>query len=85
MDFEISEELSEIRRAILATVKAEDIYLFGSHAYGTPNSESDFDIYVTIPDSEVRPLLAMQRIGQALYKIQRRPVDLLVRPEVEIR
>ncbi len=78
MNFEISEELSEIKRAILATVQAEYIYLFGSYAYGTPDSESDLDIYVTIPNGEVRPLIAMQRIGQALYKIQKRPVDLLV-------
>ena len=34
----------------MQTVPAEAIYLFGSHAYGKPGNESDFDVYVVVPD-----------------------------------
>jgi predicted nucleotidyltransferase len=43
-------ELNQIKQIILNTVKTESIYLFGSHAYGAPTADSDFDLYVVIPD-----------------------------------
>jgi len=50
MDTMIQNELSLIKECILQTVHAEAIYLFGSYAYGIPNDDSDFDIYVVVPD-----------------------------------
>jgi len=50
MDIQIKENLDLIKESILANVQAESIYLFGSYANGTPNKDSDFDIYVVVPD-----------------------------------
>jgi hypothetical protein len=50
----------------------------GSHAYGTPTPDSDFDLYVVIPDDGIRPIEAMQIIGGALYKEQKKSIDILV-------
>jgi predicted nucleotidyltransferase len=71
-------ELENIKQTILNTVEAEEIYLFGSYAYGIPTEDSDFDLYIVIPDGSIRPLEAMQIIGRAIYKEQKKPIDILV-------
>jgi len=50
MDAKIQNDLDLITESVLQAVPAEAIYLFGSYAYGTPNEESDIDIYVVLPD-----------------------------------
>lgn len=78
MKAEIKKELDILVNAICNNMKVNEIYLFGSYAYGKPTKDSDFDIYVVIPDNSVRPLIAMQQLGFAISSYQKRPVDLLV-------
>ena len=47
-------ELMELTNCIVSTVPALKVYLFGSFAYGHPDEESDFDLYVIIPDEIYR-------------------------------
>jgi predicted nucleotidyltransferase len=47
---DIEKKIDCIRNAILKNVQAKYIYLFGSHAYGTPTEESDIDILLIVPD-----------------------------------
>lgn len=70
-------ELREITDKIRSTVNVEEIFLFGSFAYGTPNEDSDFDIYVLLSDECERPLRAMQKINMALARMDIRSVDIL--------
>ena len=72
------EELNILCQVINDTVDVNRIYLFGSYAYGTPNSDSDYDICVVIPDGDIRPIDAMKKIRRALYDKQKTPLDLLV-------
>ncbi|PSO87519.1 MAG: hypothetical protein BRC46_08540 [Cyanobacteria bacterium QS_6_48_18] len=44
------ELLAEITSRLVATLNPESIYLFGSHAWGTPHGDSDVDLYVIISD-----------------------------------
>jgi predicted nucleotidyltransferase len=47
--------LSAIRRfarQVAERFQPEKIILFGSHAYGTPNADSDVDMLVVMPVSE---------------------------------
>ena len=78
MDKAIQNELEIIKESVLNTVPAEAIYLFGSHAYGAPNEESDLDIYVVVPESAGDLI----DIGAAIRKGTRHkrtmPMDLLV-------
>jgi predicted nucleotidyltransferase len=46
----IAETTNLIKDSILKYVPAKYIYLFGSHAYGTPTPKSDVDIYIVTPD-----------------------------------
>ncbi len=78
MDNQIINELENIKQVILNTIEAEAIYLFGSYAYENHSEESDYDIYIVIPDDSIRPIEAMQMIGTAIYKEQKKPIDILV-------
>ena len=79
MDQNIQKELDLIKESVLKTVPAEAIYLFGSYAYGTPNADSDLDIYVVVPDTvKKHPLDIGAEIRMGLYKKRTMPMDLLV-------
>ena len=41
----INQEIQTIINAINKSVFVEKIYLFGSHAYGIPNKDSDYDFF----------------------------------------
>jgi predicted nucleotidyltransferase len=47
---DIEQTTDSIKESVLKFVSARCIYLFGSYAYGTPNEDSDIDIYVVTPD-----------------------------------
>jgi predicted nucleotidyltransferase len=68
MDMTINQDIIAITNKIKETVPAERIYLFGSYAYGSPNKDSDYDIFVIIPDNSMRPMEAMQKIYRSLSK-----------------
>ena len=72
------DDLSIICRMIRDAVDVDEIYLFGSYAYGSPNSDSDYDLCVVIPDSEMRPVDAVKKIRRALYPVQSNPMDVVV-------
>jgi predicted nucleotidyltransferase len=75
----VKSQLDAITSAIVETVPVEQIFLFGSHAYGTPHAESDLDIYVVMRDeSPLREVEASRMIGEALYDKKSIPTDILV-------
>jgi predicted nucleotidyltransferase len=79
----ISNELDALIEIIVQTVPVDQIYLFGSYAYGTPHtdsdSDSDFDLYVVLKnETPMREVEAMDAIGLATYKKRNRALDLLV-------
>ncbi len=70
-------ELNEVVKIINQTVQADKIYLFGSFARDEANADSDFDIYVVLSQSEIRPIKAIQKINYALSHVDMRPIDIL--------
>ena len=75
---DISYELEILKSVILDTVAVEKIILFGSYANGTPNEESDIDLYVVMKDdAEMGELDALKSIYKGLrYKLNM-PIDIL--------
>jgi predicted nucleotidyltransferase len=61
----------------------EEIYLFGSHAWGTPNEDSDVDLMVIVPSSDERPIRRDQRAQKCLGRLEV-PADVLVRTRGEV-
>jgi predicted nucleotidyltransferase len=77
---QIANEVAIITNHVLSVVPdTVAIYLFGSHAYGTPHEDSDIDIYVVIPDNTPRnPLEVSADIRLKLPRGFRLPLDLMV-------
>jgi len=70
----------KIKECILNTTgdNCEKIILFGSYAYGIPNKDSDYDIFVVLKDNTEKPILVLQNIYCDLAKNPSYvPVDIL--------
>ncbi|MFH0981284.1 MAG: nucleotidyltransferase domain-containing protein [Planctomycetota bacterium] len=81
---ELSEDLlAEIVERLVATLQPEQVYLFGSHAYGEPNRYSDLDFLVVVPDEagEADELALAGRRALLSYPF---PVDILIYPRSEM-
>jgi len=83
---QLEDVLPEIVRRLRQALVPMTIYLYGSCAYGTVGPDSDVDLLVVVPESE---LTFFQR-GAAAYRALRRigvPVDVQVytREEFESR
>ena len=74
----IQNELDFITTTIKANTTPESIYLFGSYANGIPNSDSDIDIYVVVPDSECDTIELCAKINFDLARRRTLPIDLLI-------
>ncbi len=75
--------LNKITQRLAAEFEPDQIILFGSHAWGEPDENSDLDLLVIVPQSdEPRP----QRATRA-YRCLRDiivPMDILVRTRAEV-
>ena len=79
MDTVIQDELNRLKDLIINTLPVEQIYLFGSYAYGTAHKDSDLDLYVVLKDEvQMRDIDASIKIRQAICEKQTMPLDLLV-------
>ena len=66
-----------------ANFQPEEIYLFGSHAWGTPTEDSDVDLMVILPQSDERPIRRDQRAQLCLGRLPL-SADVLVRTRHEV-
>ena len=74
---EMEKRLADVCRAIRETVDVEQIWLFGSYAYGTPNEDSDLDILVVLPDEGLRPLDASVALQRPVHEAASMAVDII--------
>jgi len=78
MDKAIQAELDKLKELIINAIPVEQIYLFGSYAYGTPQKDSDLDLYVVLKDdAETRELDAVVKILSVIGKVKTKPVDVI--------
>jgi predicted nucleotidyltransferase len=73
--------LRRFARAVAEKFRPEKIILFGSHAYGTPNADSDVDILVVMP-ARNQHSLAVKIRGSVRAPF---PMDLIVRTPAEVQ
>ena len=74
--------LHAMTERLVAEFAPDQIFLFGSHAWGTPTESSDVDLYVIIPESDERPLQRARRAVACLGGMGI-PKDVLVRTRAE--
>ncbi len=78
-----SDLLNETVERLKTEFQPEEIYLFGSHAWGTPNEDSDVDFMVIVASSDERPIRRDQRAPICLGRLAL-PADVLVRTRGEV-
>jgi uncharacterized protein len=61
--------LTEIVKRLVAEFDPEQIFLFGSRAWGEPTSESDYDLLVILAESHERPAQRGFRAHRCLSKL----------------
>jgi predicted nucleotidyltransferase len=74
------ERLAEVVRRLAAELSPRAIYLFGSHAYGTPRADSDIDLMVVVADTTDLSVEFLQRAYACLHG-SRLPIELHFRTE----
>lgn len=78
-----SELLDTITRLLVQEFAPEQIYLFGSHAWGEPTPDSDFDILVIVSESDQRPIDRAIRARRRLRDVPA-AIDVLVKTRAEV-
>ena len=80
MDAVIQAELDKLKELIINAMPVEQIYLFGSYAYGKPHKDSDLDLYVVLKDDvQMRDLDAGLQIRLAIARKKSMPVDIIAK------
>jgi predicted nucleotidyltransferase len=79
-----AELLDEITKRLAESIHPERIYLFGSHAAGIADQDSDVDLLIVVPDTnQSRHDLALK--GRANLWGLEIPVDLIVCTESQFK
>jgi uncharacterized protein len=68
---------AEINRRLVVEFDPDQIILFGSHAWGTPNQDSDVDLLVIVPETDERHTARAVTAHRCLRGIPL-PMDLIV-------
>jgi predicted nucleotidyltransferase len=80
----LSQELiDEVTRRLATEFKLEQVWLFGSHAWGQPDEGSDLDLLVVVPESEESPVRRAQRAHRCLRGMGLAK-DILVKTRAEL-
>lgn len=77
------ELLQEIVDRLVREFHPDRIILFGSHAWGEPSADSDVDLLVVVPASEISPAQRASRAHRALRGLGI-PKDVIVRTREEV-
>ncbi|WP_461256700.1 nucleotidyltransferase domain-containing protein [Treponema sp. R80B11-R83G3] len=84
IDETIRVELDKLTKLIINAIPVEQIYLFGSYAYGTPHKYSDLDLYVVLKNGlPMRDLDAGLQIALAIADEKSMPVDILAKNKMD--
>ncbi len=75
-------EIQSLCRQIVDNFNPQKIILFGSHAYGKPNADSDVDLLVIMPfeGRDTRQAIEIRRKIKTFM-----PLDLLVRTTEQVK
>lgn len=74
----VSSEIKAIAQRLESSVNPQKIYLFGSFARGDERSDSDYDVYLVMPDSVTDRIAVSQNAYCSLRGLKRCPVDIVV-------
>jgi predicted nucleotidyltransferase len=84
-DKRIQKIIAEVVEKIKREYQPEKIILFGSYAYGTPNEDSDIDLFIIKETGEER-IYRFAEVKRLIYEPERRiPISPLVYTPEEVK
>jgi predicted nucleotidyltransferase len=75
--------LETATQRLVAEFQPEQVWLYGSHAWGNPHDDSDVDLLVVVRRSDETPIRRSQRAHRCLRGL-RMPKDVLVETQQEV-
>ena len=75
--------LQTATQRLVTEFQPDQIWLYGSHAWGNPHDDSDVDLLVVVPHSDETPIHRSQRAHRCLRGL-RMPKDVLVETRQEV-
>jgi len=75
--------LDTATRRLVVEFQPEQVWLYGSHAWGQPHADSDVDLLVVVPHSDESPIRRSQRAHRCSRGL-RMPKDVLVETRQEV-
>lgn len=78
-------QIEILKDALLDKFGTKQIFIFGSHAYGTPDQESDIDLCIITDLKHKRKIEIIREIRRLLLNLISSPLDILVYYEEEFR
>jgi predicted nucleotidyltransferase len=83
MSKQISKQIQTIRDRLIKKFRVKQIFVFGSYAYGNPDSQSDIDLCIVADMQNKRKIDFMRDIRRELLNFIFSPLDILVYNERE--
>ncbi len=71
--------LEEMANALVAELDPEAIYLFGSHAWGVPDEDSDIDLMVVVEEEDAGKRFELGVRARRALSAFSMPKDILIR------
>lgn len=63
--------------ALIEAFKPEEVILFGSHAWGTPDADSDLDVLIVLSQTDLTPIQRVRKAREAMRQFAF-PKDVIV-------
>ena len=83
MNEEMKTIIEQIKNRLVEIYQPKSIYLFGSHAWGSPEKDSDIDLFVVVEKSSLSVTERMRIAYSRLWDISI-PMDIIVYTEQEL-
>ncbi len=83
METQVSEQFELLKNTLKEKLGAKQVFIFGSHAYGEPDQDSDIDLCVITDLNNKRKIDVIREIRRELINLISNPLDILVYSENE--
>ena len=85
MKTQVHEQIEILKNTLKEKFAIKQIFVFGSHAYGEPDNESDIDVCVITDLKNKRKIDMIREIRRELIHLIFNPLDILVYSENEFK
>ena len=83
METQASEQIEILKNTFNKKFAVKQIFIFGSHAYGEPDKDSDIDLCVITELNNKRKIDIIREIRRELIDLISNPLDILIYSEKE--